>query len=123
MKNVLVIDDYKPVLESLSAYLGLFLQDCTILVAEDGTTAKEIIRSKPIDIILTDLEMPGMNGFELMDYTKTHYPAIPVLVMTGSHSQESEARARMGGAAQYLVKPFDVDTVTHLIAAQLEAVA
>ncbi len=121
MKNVLVIDDYKPVLESLSAYLGLFLRDCTVWVAENGKTATDIIRSTPIDVILTDLEMPGMNGYELMEYAKAHYPSIPVLVMTGCHSREAETRAMKCGATQYIVKPFDVDTVTNLIAAQLEA--
>ncbi len=120
MKHVLVIDDYKPVLESLSAYLGLFLRDCTVWIAENGKAAKDIIASTPIDVILTDLEMPGMDGYELMDYTRTHYPSIPVLVMTGSHSREAETRARKGGAAQYIVKPFDVDTVTNLIAEHLE---
>ncbi len=120
MKHILVIDDYKPVLESLSAYLGLFLQDCTVWAAESGTAAKEIIESTPIDVILTDLEMPGIDGYELMAYAKTHYPSIPILVMTGSHSLESETRARDGGAAQYIVKPFDVDAVTHLVAAQLK---
>ena len=120
MKNVLVIDDYKPVLESLSAYLGLFLRDCKVLIAENGETATDIMRSTPIDVILTDLEMPGMNGFDLMDFTKTNYPSIPVLVMTGSHSRESEIRARKSGATQYIVKPFDVDMVTNLIAAHLD---
>ncbi len=120
MKNTLVIDDYKPVLESLSAYLGLFLQDCTVLVAANGRAATDIMKSTPIDVILTDLEMPEMDGFELMRYTKKHYPSVPVLVMTGCHSQEAETRARMNGAAQYIVKPFDVDTVTNMIAAQLK---
>jgi CheY-like chemotaxis protein len=120
MKNVLVIDDYKPVLESLSAYLGLFLGDCTIRVAENGKAAMDIIKTVPIDVILTDLEMPGMDGYELMEYTKANYPAIPVLVMTGSHSPEAEKRARSIGAAHYVVKPFDVDIMTNLIAAQLE---
>ncbi len=121
MKNVLVIDDYKPVLESLAAYLGLFLRDCTVWIAEDGKTATDIIQTTPIDIILTDLEMPRMDGFQLIDYAKAHYPSIPIFVMTGSHSLESEKRARKSGVVQYIVKPFDVNTVTNLIAAQLKS--
>ncbi len=120
MKNVLIIDDYRPVLDSLSAYLGFILQNCTIRTAENGRKAVEILRSVPIDVILTDLEMPVMDGFELMEYTKTHHPAIPVLVMTGSHSPDGEKRAKALGAAQYIVKPFDVDAITNLIADQLE---
>ena len=120
MKNILLIDDSKPILDSLSAYLSYFLQDCTVRTAENGRTAVEIMRSVPIDVILTDLEMPFMNGFELVAYSKKHYPAIPVLVMTGRHSPETEKRAMSMGASRYIVKPFDVDVIKNLIATQLE---
>lgn len=120
MKNILLIDDSKLILDSLSEYLGHFLQNCTIRTADNGKTAVKIMRSVPIDIILTDLEMPVMNGFELVTYTKTHYPAIPVLVMTGRHSPETEKRAMSIGASRYLVKPFDVDVIKDLIAIQLD---
>ena len=121
MKNLLLIDDNKPVLESLSAYLSFFLRDCTVRTAENGMTALDIMRSEPIDVILTDLEMPVMDGFELVAYAKTHYPTIPVLVMTGRHCQETEHRAKSIGASEYIVKPFDADAVRNLIAARLEA--
>jgi DNA-binding NtrC family response regulator len=120
VKNILLIDDSKPILDSLSSYLGFFLQNCTIRTADNGRTAVEIIRSVPIDVILTDLEMPFMNGFELVAYTKMHYPAIPVLVMTGRHSPETEKRAMSIGASRYIVKPFDVDVIKNLIATQLD---
>ena len=120
MKNILLIDDCKPVLDSLAAYLGYFLGDCTIRTAENGRKAVEILRSMPIDVILTDLEMPFMNGFELVAFTKTHYPAIPVLVMTGRHSPEAEKRAMSLGASRYIVKPFDVTVIKSLIEDQLE---
>ena len=120
MKNILLIDYCKPVLDSLAAYLGYFLGDCTIRTAENGRKAVEILRSMPIDVILTDLEMPFMNGFELVAFTKTHYPAIPVLVMTGRHSPEAEKRAMSLGASRYIVKPFDVTVIKSLIEDQLE---
>jgi DNA-binding NtrC family response regulator len=121
MKNVLLIDDSEPILDSLSEYLGLYLRDCTIRTAENGRKAVELLRSLPIDVILTDLEMPLMNGFELAAYAKRHYPAIPVLIMTGRHSPETEITARALGAVQYITKPFDVDDVTNLIAAHLDS--
>jgi DNA-binding NtrC family response regulator len=120
MKNILLIDDNKPILDSLSAYLSYFLRNCTIRTADNGRTAVEIMRSVPIDVILTDLEMPFMNGFELVAYTKTHYPAIPVLVMTGRHSPEAEKRAMSIGASRYIVKPFDVDVIKNLIETHIE---
>jgi DNA-binding NtrC family response regulator len=120
MKNILLIDDSKPILDSLSAYLSYFLRNCTVRTADNGRTAVEIMRSVPIDVILTDLEMPFMNGFELVAYTKTHYPAIPVFVMTGRHSPEMEKRAMSIGASRYIVKPFDVDVIKDLIASHIE---
>jgi two-component system, NtrC family, response regulator HydG len=120
MKNILLIDDNKPILDSLSAYLRYFLRNCTVRTADNGKTAVEIMRSVPIDVILTDLEMPFMNGFELVAYTKTHYPAIPVLVMTGRHSPETEKRAMSIGASQYIIKPFDVEAIKDLISTHIE---
>ena len=120
MKNILLIDDSKPILDSLSEYLRYFLRNCTVRTADNGRTAVEIMRSMPIDVILTDLEMPFMNGFEVVAYTKMHYPAIPVLVMTGRHSPETEKKAMSIGASRYIVKHFDVDTIKNLIATQLE---
>ena len=81
----------------------------------------EILRSVPIDIILTDLEMPFMNGFELTAYTKAHYPTIPVLVMTGLPSPETEKKAISMGASRYIVKPFDTGVIKNLIETQLGA--
>jgi DNA-binding NtrC family response regulator len=121
MKNILLIDDSKPILDSLSAYLGYFLEYCTIWTAENGRQAVEILRSVPIDVILTDLEMPFMNGFELMAYTKAHYPTIPVLIMTGLPSPETEKRAMSMGASRYIVKPFDTGVIKNLIETQLGA--
>jgi DNA-binding NtrC family response regulator len=121
MKNILLIDDNKPVLESLSAYLGFFLQNCMIRTAENGVKAIDIMRTAPIDVILTDLEMPIMDGFEVVAYAKRHYPAIPVIVMTGRHSPETESRVRSIGACEYIVKPFDADSIRNLIAARLDA--
>jgi DNA-binding NtrC family response regulator len=120
VKNILLIDDSKPILDSLSAYLSYYLRNCTIRTADNGRMAVEIMRSVPIDVILTDLEMPFMNGFELVAYTKMHYPAIPVLVMTGRHSPETEKKAMSIGASRYIVKPFDVDVIKDLIAIQLD---
>lgn len=121
MKNVLLIDDNKPVLESLSAYLSFFLRDCMVRTAENGRKAMDIMRSEAIDVILTDLEMPVMDGFELVAYAKVHYPAIPVLVMTGRHCPETENRAKSIGASEYIVKPFDADSIRNMITARLEA--
>lgn len=70
---------------------------------------QEFQKEEP-DIVLLDLRMPELNGFEVLDELSMHVPAhhyVPVLVLTGDHSAETKARALSGGAKDFLTKPFD----------------
>lgn len=121
MKNLLVIDDDTLIRNALSTYLSFSLRNCLVRTAANGRQAMDIIRSEPVDVILTDIEMPDMDGFEVAEFAKRHFPAIPLLVMTGRHSPETEERAKALGASHYLIKPFEMSTITDLISAHLGA--
>ncbi len=87
----------------------------TISEASNGDEAVQILEKQPIDVMITDLEMPKMDGFELLAYTIANHPGIPVIVMTGFSSPTVEEMVRGRGAVQYLEKPFSFDVLVEKI--------
>lgn len=120
MKQVLIVDDERAFLTILSQGLQGHEQDFGIITAENGKAAVEVLRRQPVDLLVTDIKMPQMDGFELLEYMKSNHPGVPVMLMTAFGTQEMEARGRALGARQYLEKPFDVDTLVQKIRSELE---
>ena len=84
-------------------------------LAESGEQALEILDSSAVDIVITDLKMPGMSGIELLERIKSRSPRVEVVVMTGYASVASAVQAMKLGASDYIVKPFGADEVKLLI--------
>lgn len=116
MKNILIVDDNAFILEGLAITFGILLKNYTILTAENGMQAVKIIESVPVDLILTDLRMPVMDGYQLVEHTKKIYPHIPVFVMTGVHTADVAERLRLLGVFQCVEKPFDYEALAYRIA-------
>ncbi len=119
MKNILVVDDNKYILDGLSISLSVYMKDCNVLTAGNGLKAIEIVNAVPIDFILTDLQMPVMDGFEFIEYTKKNHPHIPVMAMTGDCALEATVRLHSLGVFQYVEKPFDFEELAETISRQL----
>ena len=103
---MLIVDD----VEINRVVLAQFFQDeYTIIEAVNGQEALKVIESQSVSIVLVDLVMPVMDGFEVLSYIKHHdqYAQIPVIVMTARSDGSSEARAMEMGAADYIVKPYN----------------
>jgi CheY-like chemotaxis protein len=77
---------------------------CAVLYAADGKEALEQLALQRADLVLTDLQMPEMNGLELVAAVKSAYPFVPVILMTAQGSEEIAARALRQGAASYVPK-------------------
>ncbi len=106
-KHILVVDDLPEnsiVLQSFLAPMGYLIESAT-----DGETALQMVAENPPDVILLDLIMPGMDGFEVCRRLKqdpdTHH--IPVIIVTGMSDRDSNVRAVEAGADDFLIKPFD----------------
>ncbi len=112
MKHVLIVDDEKKFLLSLTQGLANRLPSLKILTAHDGLAALEILAETSVDLLITDLKMPKMDGFELLAKVKELYAQIPVIVMTAFGTQEIEARLDQFGTIQYLEKPTDLEIMT-----------
>lgn len=104
IKNILVVDDNRRFLTSLAELLQINENGLSILTAEDGKSALEILKSAPVDLVMTDLHMPVMDGFDLIVHMKKNHPAIPIIVMSGSFYPELETRLGNLGVANYIPK-------------------
>ncbi len=104
VKNILVVDDNRGFLSALAELLQINDHSLSILTAEDGKSALEILKSAPVDLVMTDLHMPVMDGFDLIVHMKKNHPAIPIVVMSGSFYPELETRLGNLGIAHYIPK-------------------
>lgn len=118
MKNILVVDDFRPILDGLSDCLTA--EGYTVFTAENGAQAIDILNFHPVDLVITDLSMPVMNGLELLIHTKKNYPSVPVFVMTADYSPVMKERLSRLGAAQCIGKPFNFEDLTDKISVELE---
>ncbi len=103
---VLLVDDDPQVLETLKFILGDSYEPVT---AKSGIEAVSTVRNQPVDIVLMDLQLPGMGGLEALKLIKEYDSAIGVLVLSASDSAEQAVLALRLGAYDYLTKPFDAD--------------
>lgn len=118
-KMILIVDDEKAVLQSLSQGLIRCNETFTVLTAEDGFQAVAQLKEHTVSIVVTDLKMPGMDGFSLLAHILDRYPEIPVIVMTGFSTEAMERSAQKGGAVGYISKPFMIQDMAEKIAAIL----
>ena len=103
MLNLLVVDD-SPIDRRLAGALLEKHFPCTVQYAADGKEAVEHLHDKPPDLVLTDLQMPAMNGLELVAAVKSDYPLVPVILMTAQGSEDIASEALRRGAASYVPK-------------------
>jgi diguanylate cyclase (GGDEF)-like protein len=106
---ILVVDDSKAALKEARLSLESGEDACHVVSARDGLAAYKILVSQPVDLILCDLVMEGLGGHRFLSLkaTRKEFADIPVIMLTGSESVDEKVRALGGGAADYLIKPFD----------------
>lgn len=110
-KTVLTVDDSR----TMRDMLLLALQDAgyTVIQAVDGVDGLETLAAKGADVVITDINMPRMDGFGFIEEVRgdQRYRAIPILVLTTESDAEKKNRARMAGATGWIVKPFSPDVL------------
>jgi two-component system NtrC family response regulator len=119
MKNILVLDDNKYILDALSANLCYYLGECNIMTASDWKKGADVLSSSPVDLILTGLTMPVTKGYEFIEHAKKNYPGVPVCVMTGDCSAAVREKLKALGVARYIEKPFQYDKLVSMIIEEL----
>src|SRR5688500_12426532 len=104
MKKVLIVDDEPAVLFALSEALADRRRGVKVATAANGHEAVAILESEKVDLVVTDLRMPEMDGFELLAWLRRGFPHLPVVVMTAFGAET----APLDGGLELLEKPFDV---------------
>lgn len=103
MKTILAVDDDR--LTLLVVRRSLEGPERKVLTASNGLEAVEMLRDHTVDLLVTDLEMPLMGGFQLLAHVTSRYPAVPVLVLSGVLDDEKRGKVQELGALRVLSKP------------------
>lgn len=111
--TVLIIDDEKNIREGLAASFEMDGYD--VCLAADGKEGLSIIEKGGIDLVITDLRMPGVTGEEVLRRVTTEMPGIPVIVLTGHGSIDAAVDAMRNGAYDFLTKPLNLDHLSLIV--------
>ena len=118
MPRVLVVDDEKVIREILADFLSL--EGFWVRTAEDGAAAVAELDAHPYDLVISDLKMPNMGGIELLEHINRTMPNVVTVIMTGFGTVETAIDAMKRGAYDYVLKPFRIEEVVHIIQRGLE---
>jgi two-component system chemotaxis response regulator CheY len=119
-KTILIADD-SPTMRAMLVSAIEMLGDYRIVEASSGFEALRLLPREKVDLILTDINMPDINGLELISYLRnnSNYLSIPVFIISTEGSQKDIEKGKFLGANEYLIKPFDPATLQSLISSYL----
>jgi DNA-binding NtrC family response regulator len=115
--RILIVDDR----ENMRGLLrDILAPQHDVTLAEDGAAASAQLETSELDVVLADIRMPTLDGFELLKLVKERWPLTEVVVMTAFASIQSAVEAMRRGAYDYIQKPFDPDDVSLVVSRALE---
>lgn len=109
MAKIVLIDDEVNMIWALEK--ALTKEGHQVVSAQDGLEGLQLIRNACPDLVLTDVKLPGLSGIQLLEELKGEFTALPVILLTGFASVEMAVEAMKIGAADFILKPFDIETV------------
>jgi DNA-binding NtrC family response regulator len=118
MPDILIVEDEAKMRRLLELNLGE--DGFTTHSAEDAETGLKLLRENSVDLVVTDLKLPGMNGLDFLQAVKRQNAALPVVVMTAFGSVETAVEAMKAGAADYVLKPFSLAEMRLVIHKELD---
>jgi len=118
MPTILIVEDEAKMRRLLELNLGE--DGFTALSAGDAETGVKLLRENTIDLVVTDLKLPGINGLEFLHAIKRQNAALPVVVMTAFGTVETAVEAMKAGASDYVLKPFSLSEMRMVIRKELD---
>lgn len=121
MKNVLIVEDSKAI-RSLMRVALEEAGDFFAVEANNGFNALKLLPTRGFDLIITDINMPDINGLELISFVKSNsaYQNIPLIIVTTEKTEEDKKRGLALGATAYIVKPFRKEELINVVRKTLE---
>ncbi len=118
--KILVVDDEKGMRDLLRKVLSKEGYD--VMLAEDGEEGLSLIKENSFDIVIADLDMPVMNGIEMIKRAKNFDPTVTIIIITAYASVESAVEALKLGAYDYLIKPFEIEELKIIVKKAFERI-
>src|SRR6202167_597045 len=118
MPTVLIVEDEAKMRRLLELNLGE--DGFTTLSAGDAESGLKLLRENAVDLVVTDLKLPGMNGLEFLQAIKRQNAAMPVVVMTAFGTVETAVEAMKAGASDYVLKPFSLSEMRMVVRKELD---
>ncbi|WP_159467200.1 response regulator transcription factor [Dyadobacter sp. 3J3] len=105
MKTILIVEDDRRIAQNI--YRGLHAENFEAEIAYDGITGKNLALSKKFDLILLDVNLPGLKGYDVCQQIRVYKPSLPIIMLTAYGEIEDKVEGLNRGANDYIVKPFD----------------
>jgi CheY-like chemotaxis protein len=119
MDNVLIADDDRILLKRLTKCLGKYSDKFKAILVKDGKEAVDVLKQEPVSLLVTDIQMPRLNGIILLAYVHTYHPGIPCIVTTAYGTSRLKAKLPED-VLRFIQKPFDIDDLAQVIMVALE---
>ena len=104
-RNILIVEDEQKIADTLK--FGLAENGYEVDVAYAGLIAKRMIQSNPYNLVVLDINLPGVNGYELCKFIWEHNPQVPVIILTALSALNDKIEGYDAGADDYVIKPFE----------------
>jgi two-component system chemotaxis response regulator CheY len=113
--RILTVDDSRTILAMLHHTLST--AGFEVLQAEDGKQGLDVLKSESVDVVITDINMPVMDGIEFIKNVRAsgQYQSLPILILTTETSQDKRDQGKAAGGTGWIVKPFDPEKLISVI--------
>jgi DNA-binding response OmpR family regulator len=115
LKKVLIVDDEETLTWSMAKSLSRDRDKYEVEIANNGKEALDVLGKMPIDLVISDIRMPDINGLDLLVRVKRDYPHTKVIIMTAYGSSDVQKEASKRGSLYYIEKPFEINEIRKLI--------
>lgn len=115
MIRLFIADDHAIVRSGLKQIFALTPDVCVVGEAENGQQVLDVLRGTTFDLLLLDLNMPGMGGAELLDRIRVHHPVLPVLILSMHNEPQIASRTLKAGANGFITKDCEPDTLLQAV--------
>jgi len=115
LKKVLIVDDEETLTWSMAKSLAKDKDKYEVMIANNGREALQLLKVNKIDLVISDIRMPDINGLDLLVIVKKEYPETKVIIMTAYGSSDVQKEANQRGSLFYIEKPFEISDIRKII--------